>query len=210
MWLGVSARRNNVMWTYWISSWWEERATALNYSHFHAGSIEPCFYCVLFTLRYYSSILCIKIVRFLHHENVGTLCPWSGEVPANSTPEPRRCVECLPDVRCHPTPVTLCLYPVSTIYLYTVQSVGSIYSLYTGQSAGCRPIKGLMRQGSGLQDPAPAPGVYLPAHTPPTLIWLSWAGHNYLHCRLQIVGGRNWAVVSVQAGVETCAATPRN
>ena len=77
-------------------------------------------------------------------------------MPANSTPEPRRCVECLPDVRCHPTPVTLCLYPVSTIYLYTVQSVGSIYSLYTGQSAGCRPIKGLMRQGSGLQDPAPA------------------------------------------------------
>ena len=120
-------------------------------------------YCVLFS----SSILCIKIVRFLQHENVGTLCPWSGEVPANSTPEPRRCAECWPDVRCHPTPVTLCLYPVSTIYYY----------LYTGQSAGCRPIKGLMRLGSGLQDPAAAPGVYLPAHTPsnPHLAVVSWA-----------------------------------
>ena len=119
-------------------------------------------YCVLFS----SSILCIKIVRFLQHENVGTLCPWSGEVPANSTPEPRRCAECWPDVRCHPTPVTLCLYPVSTIYY-----------LYTGQSAGCRPIKGLMRLGSGLQDPAAAPGVYLPAHTPsnPHLAVVSWA-----------------------------------
>ena len=144
----------------------------------HRSQLTLLSFCFLQTFYYLvgflsTYILCNKIVRFLQHENVGTLCPWSGEVPANSTPEPRRCVECLPDVRCHPTPVTLCLYPVSTIYLYTVQSVGSIYSLYTGQSAGCRPIKGLMGLGSGLQDPAPAPGVYLPAHTPPTLIWLS-------------------------------------
>ena len=208
MWLGVSARRNNVMWTYWIISWWEERATALNYSHFHAGSIEPCFYCVLFTLRYYSSILCIKIVRFLHHENVGTLCPWSGEVPANSAPEPRRCVECLPDVRCHPTPVTLCLYPVSTIYLYTVQSVGSIYSLYTGQSAGCRPIKGLMRQGSGLQDPAPAlESICQRTHLQPSFgcrelgIIIYIAGY-----KLSAEGTGQWSV----SRLETCAATPRN
>ena len=208
MWLGVSARRNNVMWTYWIISWWEERATALNYSHFHAGSIEPCFYCVLFTLRYYSSILCIKIVRFLHYENVGTLCPWSGEVPANSAPEPRRCVECWPDVRCHPTPVTLCLYPVSTIYLYTVQSVGSIYSLYTGQSAGCRPIKGLMRQGSGLQDPAPAlESICQRTHLQPSFgcrelgIIIYIAGY-----KLSAEGTGQWSV----SRLETCAATPRN
>ena len=208
MWLEVSARRNNVMWTYWIISWWEERATALNYSHFHAGSIEPCFYCVLFTLRYYSSILCIKIVRFLHYENVGTLCPWSGEVPANSAPEPRRCVECLPDVRCHPTPVTLCLYPVSTIYLYTVQSVGSIYSLYTGQSAGCRPIKGLMRQGSGLQDPAPAlESICQRTHLQPSFgcrelgIIIYIAGY-----KLSAEGTGQWSV----SRLETCAATPRN
>ena len=58
-----------------------------------------------------------------------------------------------------------------------IVSISSIYYLYTGQSAGCRPIKGLMRLGSGLQDPAAAPGVYLPAHTPsnPHLAVVSWA-----------------------------------
>ena len=158
--------------------------------------------------KYYCTILCNKIVRFLQHKNVGTLCPWSGEVPANSAPEPRRCVECLPDVRCHPTPVTLCLYPVSTIYLYTVQSVGSIYSLYTGQSAGCRPIKGLMRQGSGLQDPAPAlESICQRTHLQPSFgcrelgIIIYIAGY-----KLSAEGTGQWSV----SRLETCAATPRN
>ena len=179
----------------------------------HRSQLTLLSFCFLQTFYYLvgflsTYILCNKIVRFLQHENVGTLCPWSGEVPANSTPEPRRCVECLPDVRCHPTPVTLCLYPVSTIYLYTVQSVGSIYSLYTGQSAGCRPIKGLMRQGSGLQDPAPAlESICQRTHLQPSFgcrelgIIIYIAGY-----KLSAEGTGQWSV----SRLETCAATPRN